>query len=92
MASNMGNGTNQMIWVGIAAGAAIGIGIALSRRKKTGWDAARDVTRRMADRSGDLADATKDIMERMKTIYDEGRRVVEDAAQLWEQGRRLVRT
>ncbi len=92
MASNMGNGSNQLIWIGIAAGTAIGIGIALSRRKPaSGWDTARDVTKRMADRSGDLADATKDIMERMKTIYEEGRRVVEDAAQLWEQGRKLVR-
>ncbi len=86
------NGTNQMIWIGIAAGAAVGIGIALSsRRKPSGWEAARDVTRKMADRSGDFADATKDIMDRMKTIYEEGRKVVEDAAQLWEQGRRMVR-
>jgi hypothetical protein len=90
MATN--NGTNQMIWIGIAAGTALGVGIALSRRRKTGWDAARDVTRRMADHSGDLADATKDIMDRMKKIYEEGRQVVEDAAHLWEQGRRMVRT
>lgn len=92
MASNRGNGTSQLIWIGIAAGAAIGVGIAMSRRRKTGWDAARDVTRRMADHSGDFADATKDIMERMKTIYEEGRRVVENAAELWEEGRKMVRT
>jgi LPXTG-motif cell wall-anchored protein len=91
MASNTGSGTNQMIWIGIAAGAAVGIVMALTRKKRSGWDAARDVTRRMASQSGDFADATKDLMERMKIIYEEGRRVVEDAAHLWEQGRRLVR-
>ena len=87
---NMGNGTSRLIWIGVAAGTAIGVGIALSRRKRSGWDSARAVTRRMANRSGDFADATKDIMERVKTIYEESRRVVEDANELWEHGRKLV--
>jgi len=87
-----GINTNTGIWIGIAVGAAIGIGIALSRRSrpKTPWDQARDVTKRVASRSGDLADAAQDIMARVKTIYDEGRKVVEEAGELWEHSRKLV--
>jgi hypothetical protein len=48
------------------------------------------VTRRMAARSGEFADATRDIVERVKSIYEEGLKVVEDAGQLWTHGRKLV--
>ena len=41
------------LWLGIAAGAAIGVGIALSRRpKKTYWDSARRVGQRLSNQSG----------------------------------------
>src|SRR4051794_1774807 len=40
------------ILLGIAVGAAVGIGIALSRRKRSRWDAARTITNRVAEHSG----------------------------------------
>jgi hypothetical protein len=80
----------NLLWLGIAVGAAIGIGIALSRRKRSPWDQARKVATRITDRSGDLADATSNIIERVKTIYDEGCKVVEEAGELWSHGRKLV--
>ena len=83
-------GPNIGLWLGIAVGAAIGIGIAMSRRKRSPWDSARKITNRLSDRSGDLADATSHIMQRVKTIYDEGCKVVEEAGELWSQGRKLV--
>ena len=82
---------NRNIWIGIAVGAAVGIGIALSRRhKRTRWEAARELTHRVASKSGDLSDAARDLLDRVKTIYEEGRKVVEDAGELWEQGRKVV--
>jgi hypothetical protein len=78
------------LWLGIAVGAAIGIGIAMSRRKRSPWDSARRVTDRLTAHSGDLADATSNIMQRVKTIYDEGCKVVEEAGELWSHGRKLV--
>lgn len=83
---------NKGIWIGIAVGAAVGLGIALSRRNRhhSPWDTARHMTRRVTSRSGDLADATRDIVDRVKTIYEQGRRVVEDAGELWEHSRKLV--
>lgn len=85
-----GQGPNLTLWIGVAVGAAIGIGIALSRRKRSPWDQARAVTNRLADHSGDFADATSNIMQRVKTIYDEGCKVVEEAGELWAHGRKLV--
>lgn len=85
-----GQGPNTAIWIGIAIGAAVGIGIALSRRKRTPWDTARGISKNLASHSGDLADATKDIMDRVRTIYEEGCKVVEEAGELWEHGRKLV--
>jgi hypothetical protein len=80
------------IWIGIAVGAAVGIGIALSRRKHhTRWETAREFTSRVADHSGDLADATRAIVDRVRNIFEESRKVVLDAGQLWSQGRKLVR-
>jgi hypothetical protein len=84
------NGYNNRIWIGLAVGAALGIGIALSRRKRTRWDSAREVGKRLSDRTGDLAETTRDIVERIKTIYDESRKVVEEASDMWEHGRKLV--
>jgi uncharacterized membrane protein YccC len=84
------SGPNQAskIWIGIAVGAAVGIGVALSRRRRTRWEMAREL---VTDRSGDMAEAAKGIAARVKTIYEETRKVVEDAGDLWSQGRRLVR-
>jgi hypothetical protein len=81
---------NTKIWIGIAVGAAVGLGIALSRRghgRRSRWD---DVTRRIGESSSDFAEATRDIADRIKTIYDESRRVVEEAGAIWSHGRKLV--
>ena len=56
------------ILVGIAVGAALGIGIALSRRKKSRWDSAREMSRRITDRSGELTDVTRDIVDRVRAL------------------------
>ena len=88
---NNGQGPNIAIWIGVAVGAAVGIGIALSRsRRKTPWDSARDITKRVASHSEDFADAGREIIDRVKTIYDEGCRLVEEAGELWSHGRKLV--
>jgi hypothetical protein len=79
------------LWLGIAAGTAIGLGIALSRRqKKTRWDGARRLGERLSDRSGDLSEAAANIIGRVKVIYEEGRKVAEDAGELWAQGRKVA--
>ena len=83
-------GPNLGLWLGIAVGAAIGIGIALSRRKRSPWDEARKFTNRISDHSSDLADATSNLVQRVRTIYDEGCKVVEEAGELWAHGRKLV--
>jgi hypothetical protein len=92
MANNDWGNQNSKIWLGIAIGAAVGIGIALSRRSRpqSRWDSAREIGRRMADRSEDLTGAARDIMDRVRTIYEEGCKVVEDAGELWAHGRKLV--
>jgi len=78
------------LWLGIAAGAAIGVGIALSRRpKKTYWDSARRVGQRLSNQSGELADTVGDILGRVKVIYEEGRKVAQDAGEVWAHGRKL---
>jgi hypothetical protein len=88
---NIGEGRNVAIWIGVAVGAAVGIGIALSRSKKrTTWDSARDITKRVASHSEDFAEAGRDIIDRVKTIYDEGCKLVEEAGELWSLARRLV--
>jgi hypothetical protein len=78
------------LWLGVAVGVAVGIGIALSRRKKSRWEQAREMTRRVAERSPDFTEASQDIVDRLKTIYEEGLKVVEDAGELWANGRKLV--
>jgi len=89
--SAWGNNSTK-IWLGIAAGTAIGVGIALSRRQKKSsrWDAARQVGQRLSDTSGELADAVGDIISHVKVIYEEGRKVAEDAGALWAHGRKLA--
>ncbi|HUK15161.1 MAG TPA: YtxH domain-containing protein [Bryobacteraceae bacterium] len=90
MGNNGWGNQSTKIWVGIAIGAAVGLGIALSRRKQSRWDSAREFGQRISDRSADLADATQDLLQRARTIYEEGRKVVEDAGHLWSHGRKLV--
>jgi hypothetical protein len=82
---------SSKLWLGLAAGTAIGLGIALSRRqKKTRWDAARRIGERLSDHSGDLSEAAANIVGRVKLIYEEGCKVAEDAGQLWAQGRKVA--
>jgi hypothetical protein len=78
------------IWLGVALGTAIGLGLALNRRPKSRWDAARRATKNISDASADLADAARDIVDRCKVVYEEGSRILEDAGELWSRGRKLV--
>lgn len=79
------------IWLGVALGTAIGLGLALNnRRPKSRWDAARRATKNLGGVSADLADAARDIVDRCKVIYEEGSRILEDAGELWSRGRKLV--
>ncbi len=96
-ASNVDISSDEMnthvrnVWIGIAVGAAVGIGIALSKRRRTTrWDSAKDLAHRVAGSSGEFAEATRAIVERVGRIYEESRRVVDDAAALWSQGRKLA--
>jgi hypothetical protein len=85
-----GNHTAK-IWLGVAIGAAIGIGIAVSRnRKKDRWSTARELTARVADQSGELAEVGRNMLDRIRTIYDESMKVCEEATELWSHGRKLV--
>jgi hypothetical protein len=81
---------NKAIWVGVAIGAAVGLGFALSRRRQDPWTRARAVAGRVANHTGDLSEATKDLVERIQHIYVESRKVVADASELWAHGRKLV--
>ena len=88
---------NTMVYIGLAAGAAIGIAVALTRRggtrmrRREPWEAAKGITRRFGDRSQELAARSNDIIERMRTMFEEGRKVVDEARDLWSEGRRMVR-
>jgi LPXTG-motif cell wall-anchored protein len=79
-----------LMWIGIGAGVAIGLAIALGRRKQDRWSGARNVSKRVADRTNELAIASKDMLDRLKIIFNESQKVVEDASELWEHGRKLV--
>jgi hypothetical protein len=87
---NGSGGNATKIWIGIAIGTAIGVGIALSRRKPTRWESAKDVAMRISDRSGDLAGVTRDIVDHIKNIYEESRKVVDEASGLWQHSRKMV--
>jgi len=86
----MNDRRNKAIWIGVAVGTAVGLGIAFSRRKRSPWDSARAVTKRVANRSADISEIAREMVERVRTIYDEGRKVVDDAGELWIHGRKLV--
>jgi hypothetical protein len=92
MDSNMHDShRNTYIWIGIAAGAAVGIIIAATRhRPRDRWSSAKQLTRKLSDHSVDFADRGKDIINRCQNIYEEGRKVVDDAVDLWSHGRKLV--
>lgn len=94
--TNSGNRANSvnnanLMWLGVGMGAAaIGVAVALTRRKRDRWYAAKQVTQRVANRTGDLAAASKDIVDRLRIIYNESRKVVEEATELWSRGRKLA--
>lgn len=83
-----------LIYLGIAAGTAVAIAVALTQRghhrKRRRWESAKEITRNLADHSQDLAAKSKNLIERVQTIYEEGRKVVEEATEIWSHGRRLV--
>lgn len=80
------------IWFGVVLGAAIGLGVAISRRSKPSrWEVARRKAQDViGNRSGEFVDAARDIVQRVKTIYEEGSRIAQDAGELWARGRKLV--
>ncbi|MGA2739225.1 MAG: hypothetical protein ABSG65_17445 [Bryobacteraceae bacterium] len=84
-----GNNAN-LLWIGVGVGAAVGVAVALSRRKRDRWYAAKEISRRVAGHTGDLAVASKDIFDRLKIIYGESCKVVEEATELWSRGRKLA--
>lgn len=93
-----GNGSKTAVWLGVAIGAAVGIGYAVSRtRRRERWGRERWAGRakllgkRMQDRSSDLAARSRDIIERAQNMYMEGRKIAHEAADLWSEGRRMVR-
>jgi hypothetical protein len=86
--NNWGNSTT--LFLGIAAGTAIGIGIALSRRKKSRWDSARQLGKRITSHSDELSGAASDMIGRVTVICDQARKLVEDAGELWANGRKLA--
>jgi hypothetical protein len=93
-------GVDNRIWLGIAAGAAIGIGLALSRRRPASrWEMARErldrakgVASRVAEEREDFAETGRDLLDRVRLIYEESRKVVDEMGHLWEHGRKLVRS
>ncbi len=79
------------IVLGVVAGAAIGVGIALSRRtKKTSRFDVRRVTRQFADRSSEFGDIARDIVGHLKEVCDVGKKIADDAGHLWSHGRKMV--
>jgi hypothetical protein len=90
--TDMESNQARKLWFGIAVGAAVGIGIMLSRRKRSPsrWESARELTRRVADHSSELGDVTREMVNRVGNIFEETRKVVEDAAVLWTRGRKLA--
>jgi hypothetical protein len=83
------------VWLGVAIGAAVGIGYAVSRNNRRHrhdrWTSAKDISRRVSQQSGDLAARSREIIDRAQKIYEEGRKIVDDATELWSHGRKLVR-
>ena len=86
-----GNLPSPLVWIGVGLGGAIGVAVALTRRTRDRWCAAKQVSRRVADRTGDLAAASKDIVERLKIIYTESRKILEEATEIWSRGAEVGR-
>ena len=78
--------SGSKLWLGVALGVAVGLGIVVARRKSNNGK----FSTRAADRISDFADVTRDIVTRTKSIQQEALKVVQDAAQLWMQGRKLL--
>ena len=89
---NINGQRNKAIWIGVAVGTAVGIGLALSRnsRRRDPWASARALTKKVASHSSDVSEATRDMVDRVRTIYEESCKLIEDAGELWAQGRKLV--
>jgi hypothetical protein len=86
-------GLDNRVWLGIAAGAAIGIGLMLSRRRPANrWDRARHIARNVDAHQDDFKEVGRDMLERIRIIYEEGRKVADEAQHLWVRGRKLVRS
>ena len=86
-------GLDNRIWLGIAAGAAIGVGLMLSRRRPANrWDRARHIVRNVDAHQEDFKEIGRDMLDRIRLIYEEGRKVADEAQHLWLRGRKLVRT
>lgn len=86
-------GLDNRVWLGIAAGAAIGIGLMLAnrRRPENRWDRARDIARKVDADKDEFKEVGRDMLDRIRVIYEEGRKVAEEAQHLWTRGRSLVR-
>jgi hypothetical protein len=86
------SGMNRALWAGVIAGAAIGIGISIARRRRYSRVAvARRATRRVADFSSKLvSEEGRRLADEGRRLAEEGRRLVAEAAQLWSQGRKLA--
>jgi hypothetical protein len=86
-------GMDNRIWIGIAAGAAIGIGLMLTRRRSENkWERARNIARRVDADKDDFKEVGRDMLDRIRVIYEEGRKVADEAQHLWSRGRNLVRS
>lgn len=84
------NGTHSWVLPAVAAGAAFGIALAASHRKRNHWHATRKMTERVLDKRQELAEAGKDLADRIQTIYHESRVVARQVTQLWQQGRKML--
>ncbi len=89
---NRMNGTPAWVLPAVVAGAAVGIAIAITRKKKSRWDLTREMTERVMDSRDDLAEMGKDLVSRIQTIYHESRAVAEQVAGLWGHGRKVLRS
>jgi hypothetical protein len=86
-------GVDNRVWMGIAAGVAIGVGVMLSRRRShSRWDRARNIVKRVDADRGELAEVGRDLLDRIRVIYDESRKVVDEAQSLWARGRSVMKS